>query len=181
MTTLNGNVFIGLYDYRLLALSIMIVLAFAAFATLHLRRKKANLSSQTQDTEERYSTTLAQNAKRVALIRHQTLNNEIKERKDAQARLNYLMFHDTHTGLWNREYLFEQMRAAQQFVSTLKNFQCTLIYLDLDKFKQINDVFGHRLGDLILTEISKRLTACAGPEDILARMGGDKFALLFHP
>ncbi|TDN85457.1 GGDEF domain-containing protein [Stakelama pacifica] len=82
-------------------------------------------------------------------------------------------FHDPLTGLMNRrgfEGAFERMTAGAA--------QPALLYLDLDGFKQVNDRFGHHIGDLLLQEVGRRLTAAAGSDATVCRLGGDEFLVL---
>ncbi|MBV8209387.1 MAG: diguanylate cyclase [Burkholderiaceae bacterium] len=85
--------------------------------------------------------------------------------------------HDELTGLPNRRLLSERVRAALA-TSALRNSGCAILVFDLDGFKPINDRFGHAAGDLVLREIAQRLRAIVRPQDTVARIGGDEFALL---
>ncbi|KQT87909.1 GGDEF domain-containing protein [Aurantimonas sp. Leaf443] len=84
-------------------------------------------------------------------------------------------FRDPLTGLLNRrglENAFERLRT--------KGVQPALLYLDLDGFKQVNDSLGHRAGDILLQQVSHRLTATVGPDAVACRLGGDEFLVLFQ-
>jgi diguanylate cyclase (GGDEF)-like protein/PAS domain S-box-containing protein len=85
--------------------------------------------------------------------------------------------HDELTGLPNRRLLAERVRAALA-TTALRNSGCAILVFDLDGFKPINDRFGHPAGDLVLCEIAKRLQNIVRPQDTVARIGGDEFALL---
>jgi diguanylate cyclase (GGDEF)-like protein/PAS domain S-box-containing protein len=85
--------------------------------------------------------------------------------------------HDELTGLPNRRLLAERVRAALA-TSALRNSGCAILVFDLDGFKPINDRFGHPAGDLVLREIAQRLQNAVRPQDTVARIGGDEFALL---
>jgi diguanylate cyclase (GGDEF)-like protein/PAS domain S-box-containing protein len=85
--------------------------------------------------------------------------------------------HDELTGLPNRRLLSERVRAALA-TSALRNSGCAILVFDLDGFKPINDHFGHPAGDLVLREIAQRLQNAVRPQDTVARIGGDEFALL---
>lgn len=90
-------------------------------------------------------------------------------------------FHDSLTGLPNRALLVDHL---QRLVSRTKRHpieQFALLYLDLTDFKAINDDFGHHEGDAVLKEAARRLLSCARAEDIVARIGGDEFAILLDP
>jgi len=85
--------------------------------------------------------------------------------------------HDELTGLPNRRLLSERVRAALA-ITALRNSGCAILVFDLDGFKPINDRFGHPAGDLVLREIAQRLQNVVRPQDTVARIGGDEFALL---
>ena len=95
---------------------------------------------------------------------------DITEKKKADQMINYLAFHDPLTRLPNRIYI---TKALKGMIGQEKLF--SLMFIDLDRFKVINDTAGHPIGDLALVEIAKRLTNCVGKEDLVARLGGDEF------
>ena len=91
---------------------------------------------------------------------------------DAKRRLAHQAHHDALTGLPNRLLL------AQRLNEAIRSGPFVLIFVDIDDFKEVNDRFGHAAGDELLCAISARLRNCLGPEDTLARIGGDEFAIL---
>lgn len=104
---------------------------------------------------------------------------DVSERKAYQSTIEYLAYHDALTGLPNRRMLREQ--AEQALALTKRNEQeATLIYLDLDRFKEVNDTLGHEAGDELLVQVSRRIQQCVRAGDLLARLGGDEFAILLH-
>jgi len=86
---------------------------------------------------------------------------------------------DALTGLWNREQLILELERSIQN-HAMHQAPIVLIYIDLDRFKEINDVWGHREGDRLLAALASRLKLSAGQDDYLARMGGDEFAVLMQ-
>ncbi|MHB0998570.1 MAG: diguanylate cyclase domain-containing protein [Armatimonadota bacterium] len=88
---------------------------------------------------------------------------------------NYQANHDMLTGLPNRFY-FEQR--LNDLIRNSNEKMIAILFLDLDKFKLINDTLGHKAGDLLLIEVAKRLQSCLRSNDILARMGGDEFTVI---
>ncbi len=98
------------------------------------------------------------------------MNDQLNRKNET---LSYLSNTDTLTDLHNRRYLLE--RLEHSIKSAAPHESIALLYIDLDRFKVINDTYGHDMGDRVLVEISKRLTAFAGPGALLARMGGDEF------
>ncbi len=102
---------------------------------------------------------------------------DITDRKYAEQQLFYIANHDTLTGLLNRAQFHD--RFAKTLASVRRReTKLALMFLDLDRFKLINDTLGHRLGDLLLQGVSERLKASIRSQDILARLGGDEFIVL---
>ncbi|MFZ5748026.1 MAG: putative bifunctional diguanylate cyclase/phosphodiesterase [Pseudomonadota bacterium] len=102
---------------------------------------------------------------------------DITELRAAEARTHYLAFHDALTGLPNRALLNERidqalLRARRQPENT------ALVYVDLDRFKEVNDSLGHAAGDALITAFASRLSGLARASDTVARLGGDEFAVL---
>jgi diguanylate cyclase (GGDEF)-like protein len=93
------------------------------------------------------------------------------------ASLEYRASHDSLTGLCNRA-LFEDRLLRAITHAALRNTQIALLLIDCDRFKEINDRFGHAAGDAVLVCVSDRLQGQLGPGDVAARLGGDEFALL---
>ena len=102
---------------------------------------------------------------------------DITQARESQARLATLAHFDSLTGVANRAQFHERlMQAMAELASCGRPF--TLMYLDVDHFKSINDTLGHACGDAVLVLVAQRLQACVRPADLVARMGGDEFALL---
>ncbi|MBN4668064.1 EAL domain-containing protein [Pandoraea nosoerga] len=100
-----------------------------------------------------------------------------KSLAEANQELTYLALHDPLTKLPNRELLQDRMDQAIQRAENA-NGRFALMFVDLDGFKAVNDVFGHAIGDLLLQEISRRISKCVRSRDTIARVGGDEFVLL---
>lgn len=101
------------------------------------------------------------------------------EHKQMYARLEHLAQYDQLTGLSNRELLQDRLRTALAKARRERNRLC-LLYLDLDKFKQVNDSLGHAAGDRLLQIAAQRLKASVRESDTVARIGGDEFVILFE-
>lgn len=105
--------------------------------------------------------------------------HDITEQKQTEEKMRYMAFHDSLTGLPNLRYFKDKV---SQYVDIEKGENneplISIMFLDLDKFKTINDVFGHFIGDQLLKEVCKRITSCLKENDIAARIGGDEFIIL---
>ena len=97
------------------------------------------------------------------------------EHDESQTRIHQLAYFDTLTGLPNRVQF--QDRAAAMLANMARESSIAIIHIDLDEFKCINDTLGHRIADLLLDGVSRRLAACVGDSAFLARIGGDEFAI----
>jgi len=102
---------------------------------------------------------------------------DITETKRAQHRLNELVNHDPLTGLPNRRLLNELLEHGLKRAGR-DNHQLALLFIDLDRFKIINDSLGHQVGDILLHEASTRISICMRDSDVVARFGGDEFVVM---
>jgi diguanylate cyclase (GGDEF)-like protein/PAS domain S-box-containing protein len=102
---------------------------------------------------------------------------DISERKETEARLAHRASHDELTGLPNRGVLEDRMVLALNRQRRERK-PISLLYLDLDGFKRVNDTHGHDAGDYLLVAIAKRLTSLVRPTDVVSRLGGDEFVIL---
>jgi diguanylate cyclase (GGDEF)-like protein/PAS domain S-box-containing protein len=105
---------------------------------------------------------------------------DITDRKRAEAQLVHDAFHDGLTGLPNRALFIDHLRLA---VARSRRKECPLfsvLFLDLDRFKVVNDSLGHLVGDKLLMTMARRLESCLRPGDTIARLGGDEFTILLE-
>lgn len=109
----------------------------------------------------------------VAVIR------DVSAREEAERRLLHLAYHDALTGLANRRSLDDRMRFGTAEARRHGDL-LVLAYIDLDRFKPINDRFGHDAGDLVLIEVGRRLSVSVREQDLVARIGGDEFVVLLQ-
>ncbi|MCL1118394.1 MULTISPECIES: sensor domain-containing phosphodiesterase [Pseudomonadati] len=109
---------------------------------------------------------------------NRNLQTEINQRRKIEAQLVHDAQHDGLTGLPNRNFLMDRLSQALKHVRRHGLDQFALLFIDLDRFKVINDTFGHLEGDRFLIETAKRLKSCIRENDTLARMGGDEFVIL---
>ncbi len=100
-------------------------------------------------------------------------------RTKAEAELTLQTFQDRLTSLPNRTLFMERLQQALLRVERRRQY-AALLYVDLDRFKLVNDSLGHAVGDRLLVQVATRLRACLRPEDTVARLGGDDFAVLFE-
>lgn len=103
---------------------------------------------------------------------------DITLRRQAEEKLRYGALHDELTGLPNRPAFMERLRRSLERARLDDQYVFAVLFLDLDRFKIINDSLGHRVGDQLLIEIARRLETALRPGDLVARSGGDEFVVL---
>ena len=101
---------------------------------------------------------------------------DISLRKHSEQVIHQLTHYDTLTGLANRSYFMKQLGLV--LYKNLVQSKIAVIYLDLDRFKDVNDSLGHDAGDIVLTEVANRIRKCLQPNDFVSRIGGDEFSVL---
>lgn len=115
-----------------------------------------------------------------ALFRESWLLSLSRKREQEQAaQVEYMAYHDVLTGLPNRG-LFSKLLLQELALAKRHKRGFSLLFLDLDRFKYINDTLGHDAGDQLLIEVGQRLTDCLRDSDVVARLGGDEFVALLH-
>ncbi len=105
---------------------------------------------------------------------------ELKERERMEEQLVYTALHDPLTNLPNRVLFKDRLTHAMERARRHKNFTFALFFIDLDRFKVVNDSLGHNVGDLLLIESARRLAACVRSEDSVARLAGDEFVVMLE-
>ena len=103
---------------------------------------------------------------------------DITERKQAEEQLHHAAFYDSLTGLPNRALFTEHLQLAINRARQHPSHMFGMLFLDIDRFKNINDSLGHVVGDQLLEAVAERLARCVRPEDTVSRFGGDEFAIL---
>jgi len=115
---------------------------------------------------------------------NQQLEDKVRRRtrqlERANAQLMEMAYHDSLTGLPNRALLTECLARSLESMQGDPSYRFAVLFLDCDRFKLVNDSFGHATGDALLVEVAQRLSACIGTEDTLARFGGDEFVILIN-
>lgn len=136
-----------------------------------LHRRKDGTAFLAQATTRR----IHSNGQRLALV----LVEDITERQDLHDKLVHQASHDLLTGLPNRALLEQTLRKTLAHAQRYGR-QSALLCLDVDRFKQINDTYGHAVGDACLQEVAQRLKSRMRAVDIAARVGGEEFAVMLH-
>ena len=106
-----------------------------------------------------------------------SFRNTLKERELDKQRIEHLAYHDYLTGLPNRTLGYDRLQVILN-EARAKNRKFTVMFIDVDRFKNVNDTFGHEAGDRVLKAVADRLSACLHERNTIARMGGDEFLLV---
>ncbi|OOG37382.1 EAL domain-containing protein [Rhodanobacter sp. C05] len=117
---------------------------------------------------------------RALALANRDLREQIAERERVERRLKYETLHDSLTGLPNRTLLLQRLEQSMQRCAANPNEQFAVLFIDLDRFKVINDSVGHLVGDDLLFQVGGRIRACLKTRDVVARLGGDEFAVLLE-
>ena len=122
-----------------------------------------------------YSPHIAPNGEIIGVV---AIIHDVTERKRAEEQLQHNAFHDSLTGLPNRALFLDRLERLIKHVQRHPEYMFAVLFLDLDRFKVVNDSLGHSVGDDLLVAIGHRLEACLREGDSVARLGGDEFAIL---
>ncbi len=110
----------------------------------------------------------------------QGIGRDITSRRQAEDKLRHFARHDALTNLPNRLEFMDHLQRAVDHTENDPRHKFAVLFLDIDRFKVVNDSLGHAIGDKLLVGIAKRLDACIRPRDIVARLGGDEFTILLN-
>jgi diguanylate cyclase (GGDEF)-like protein/PAS domain S-box-containing protein len=105
-------------------------------------------------------------------------SRDITERRLAEEKLHYHAMYDSLTHLPNRHHLLKKLGQVLAYAQQDRNYHFAVLFLDVDRFKVINDSLGHSTGDQLLIAMSRRLETCVRNQDIIARLGGDEFIII---
>jgi diguanylate cyclase (GGDEF)-like protein/PAS domain S-box-containing protein len=111
------------------------------------------------------------------LTHYIALMSDISERKAVEERMTYLAQHDVLTGLPNRMLFQDRLHQAVTYAER-QHTNVALLFLDLDRFKNVNDTLGHHYGDLLLQEVTRRIRLCVRNSDTVSRQGGDEYVIM---
>jgi diguanylate cyclase (GGDEF)-like protein len=111
---------------------------------------------------------------------NEQLSSEITRRASLESKLRHQALHDSLTDLPNRALFVKRLQASLRRKKKSADYGFAVLFIDLDRFKAINDSLGHAAGDQVLVQIAKRLESIVRPADLLARVGGDEFTLLLE-
>ncbi len=143
-------------------------------ASAVMQDRDISLVKQSKEALER---TVSERTKEL-LASNLNLRMQIEERRKAESRLFYEAHHDALTKLPNRAMFNDRLSHALRHVKRHHDRSFAVLFIDLDRFKVINDTLGHHTGDQFLIEIANRLKECVRDNDVLARLGGDEFVVL---
>jgi diguanylate cyclase (GGDEF)-like protein/PAS domain S-box-containing protein len=118
-----------------------------------------------------------QNDARAGLV---WLLTDITQERNERDRLSWMATHDALTGLLNRSAFESMVNCQLKSLRTKPSSKATLLYLDIDHFKTINDTWGHAAGDVVLTGVARLMVQCVRAADVVGRIGGDEFAVLLQ-
>lgn len=107
-------------------------------------------------------------------------SQEINRRKSLEKQLRYDATHDSLTGLYNRAWFLDRLEQVQHKASENENYLYAVLFLDLDRFKTVNDSLGHLVGDRLLVLIGQKLRECLPESTAIARLGGDEFTIILE-
>lgn len=156
-------------------------LELLSFAATHLGtaigRRRAGLALREAYLE--LERRVAERTRELGLA-NETLRQQIRAREGVERQLKHQTLHDGLTGLPNRQFLLDRLVAAMARQGPQDERRYAVLFLDLDRFKVINDSEGHLVGDELLREAARRIGDCVRSPDTLARLGGDEFAVLLE-
>ena len=154
-----------------------------AFLFIAIRRNVSEMrdiaerTDEIQGLNEGLETRVAERTEQLVTA-NEELTREVAERKQVEQQLLHNAFHDGLTGLANRALFMDHLQLALGRAQRHETYRFAVLFLDLDRFKVINDSLGHMAGDQLLVEIARRLETVMRPGDTVSRLGGDEFAIL---
>jgi len=147
---------------------------------LALTQAKAEITKLNSELEHRVQvrTEQLQNMNKELINTNQKLESEIAERQKIQQKLLHMASHDALTGLPNRVWFMDCLIQALERFKSDPHYKFAILFMDCDRFKMVNDSLGHFVGDHVLISVARRLQSCLRSSEVLARFGGDEFAIM---
>ncbi|MBP0011538.1 MAG: EAL domain-containing protein [Roseofilum sp. SBFL] len=147
---------------------------------LALTQAKAEITKLNSELEHRVQvrTQQLQNINQKLISTNKRLECEILERQKIQKKLLHMASHDALTGLPNRVWFMDCLIQALERFKSDSYYKFAVLFMDCDRFKMVNDSLGHLVGDHVLISVARRLQSCLRSSEVLARFGGDEFAIL---
>ena len=163
------------YDYKKPDLELLTFVGYHIANALERKRSAESLKKAYASLERRVT-----ERTRALALANRDLREQIAERERIERRLKYETLHDALTGLPNRALLLQRLEHALRRFHEDDSRRFAVLFIDLDRFKVINDSVGHLIGDDLLFQVGGRIRACVKGDDIVARLGGDEFAVLLE-
>ena len=154
------------------------LLTFVSYHIANALERKRNAESLKHANAELEQRVVERTSELAAVNRELREHIGVRERMERQ--LKHETLHDALTGLPNRNFLLERLSQALAAFARDPRHRFAVLFLDLDRFKVINDSVGHLVGDELLNEVGSRIATCLEPRDLVARLGGDEFAILLN-
>jgi diguanylate cyclase (GGDEF)-like protein len=157
--------------YAVVAIAPVIAIVYLTYRT-YLKNIEAMAAAAKAEQAERHVKELNRH-----IAEQERTSRELEESRE---HFRHAAFHDALTGLPNRALITDHLRLAIEHTQRDENHRYAVLFLDIDRFKNINDSLGHIAGDRFLVMIARRLETCMRPGDTVARLGGDEFAILLN-
>ncbi|MDQ1913665.1 EAL domain-containing protein [Paenibacillus sp. GD4] len=159
--------------YALSALLFFLIIIIVLQKTLFTRLQHTVIGMNRIKNHQDFSIRLQESGNDEMTMLERSFNHMMASLQQAQTEIHYQAWHDTLTGIPNRKAFYQ---CLEDYIH--RNIPFAVLFVDLDRFKLINDTMGHRAGDLLLISTAERLQDCIDADDVLCRMGGDEFCII---
>lgn len=173
------SIFFYLFYFGLSGLVFFIIISCVLQRTIFNRLNRTINGMNVIKTKQDFSIRIQESGKDEITQLEKSFNHMMTSLEYSQNEIQYQADHDNLTGLTNRKAFFEYLEKFIKQNHQL-SFRFAVIFIDLDRFKLINDTMGHHMGDLLLIEVSGRLRLCMKEGEFLCRLGGDEFCIVSH-
>ncbi|WP_052487612.1 EAL domain-containing protein [Gordoniibacillus kamchatkensis] len=172
----NGIMFYLLY-FALSGFVFFFIVSFVLQRTLFARLNRTISGMNAIEEKQDFSIRIPESGKDEITKLEKSFNHMMSSLEHAQSEIHYQAYHDPLTGLSNRKAFYAQLEKTIMH-SSRDRVRFALLFVDLDRFKFINDTMGHHAGDLLLVEVAERLRQCLSDEDFVCRLAGDEFCII---